>query len=357
MKTRALTLILILGTVLAASAAEAPVQAPEGSTITVSGELVYPSPPDKPRIRFVKSLHTMRDLSGKKRGLFAKLLALLAGGEADLPLVARPYGVWKQGDKLYVSDTTAPALTILDLKKATVTDIGKKGEGQLSSPVGVTVDADGAIYVTDTGDHSVKAYSKEGKIRWQKVSLGEAGGKLNRPGGISLTPTGELLVLDTGNKRGVLLSKDGAFIKEMCRNMKDPFALPVPANVWVEKNGDFIISDPLSARVHIFNSTGGYVSGFGEQGDSAGYLARPRGAATDSDGHIYVVDAVFSRVQIFNRQGELFLDFASPGQGPGELSLPAGIFIDSDDMIYIVDSKNQRIQVYQYLKYLEEKSP
>lgn len=349
--------ILIAAALLAPRAviaADAPESLPEASTRTASGEIVFPPLPERARIRFVRSIRTMRDLKGGKESGFTKFLSALAGGDADLPLVARPYGVWKQGDKLYITDTTASAALSLDLKKMTLTDIGNKGEGRLKAPIGITADAAGNIYIADSGDSKVKAYSSKGEFLWQNGDLGETGGKLNHPGGIALTPGGELLVLDTGNKRAVVLTTAGKFVRQMCRNMKDPYALATPANVWVEKNGNFIISDPLLTRIHVFTSTGGYVSGFGEQGDSAGYLARPRGIATDSVGNIYVADAIFNRIQIFNRKGELLLYFGSPGQGPGELTLPAGMFIDADDMIYVVDSKNQRVQIYQYIKYPDE---
>lgn len=348
---------LIAAALLAPRAAvsDEPESLPEASARTATGELVFPPPPDRARIRFVRSIRTMRDLKGQKSGAIGKFFSDMAGGDTDLPLVARPYGVWKQGDNLYLTDTTSQVAMSWNLKKKSVMDIGNKGGGRLKAPIGITVDAGGKTYITDASDNKVKAYSANGDLLWQAGDLGGTAGKLNRPGGISLTPKGDLLVLDTGNGRVVLLNRDGQFIREMCRNrLKDPYALGTPANIWVEKNGDFIVTDPLSTRVHIFNSTGGYISGFGEQGDSAGYFARPRGAASDSNGNIYVADAIFNRVQVFNRNGELLLYFGGSGAGPGELALPAGMFIDSDDMIYVVDSNNQRVQIYQYLKYPDD---
>lgn len=328
---------------------------PEGSTITAAGEIVYPPLPDRPRIRLERTIRSLRDLQGKKGNALGNLLSFMSGGgDTDTSLFDRPHGIWKQGGKLYVTDASAGGVVIMDLITARPTALASQGEGRLSSPVGITVDADGTIFVADTGDNTVKAYTEKGKLLWKAGSLGDAGGKLNRPGAVSLTPAGELLVLDTGNQRAVVLGKDGRFLREMCSVAKKaPGSLPNPSNLWVEKNGDFLVSDPLSSRVHIFTSTGAFLSGFGERGDSMGYLARPRGVASDSEGNIYVADALFGRIQIFDRQGGILLDFASPGAGPGELMLPAGMFMDSDDKMYVVDSKNQRIHIYQYIKYPE----
>jgi DNA-binding beta-propeller fold protein YncE len=353
MKTMILSFVLLL-----AAAARPAAAAPAGPVIsTAPVQLVFPNPPDKPRVKWVRSIRNMDDLKGRKPNFFEKFFAFLAGGEVTQNFFVGAYGVYKQGPKLYASDTGAQRLTVLDLEKAKIEFIGETGEDMLKSPVGVVVDPDGTMYVTDTGDHSVKSYSASGKLLWKADDLGVMGGKLNRPAGISPTPDGNLLIADNGNRRLVLLTKQGKFVNALCVHArKDVFALANPNNVWVDKDGSFVVADPLAGRVHVFTSTGGVIGGFGEPGDSPGYLARPRGVAIDSDGNIHVVDAVFSRVQIFNRQGQLLLWYATPGNGRAQLALPAGIFIDKDDMIYVADAKNQRIQVFQYIKYPEEKA-
>ena len=229
-KTLAAFLMLFAAAPHAVYAAEASKTPP-----AASGEVVYPDPPDKPRIRFVRSILNMRDLKGGKVGLAGKFLAFLAGGELDHAFVDRPYGIWKQGSNLYLTDTGAQRLVVLNLAKASVRYIGETGEGRLMSPVGVTVDDSGAVYVTDTGDQTVKAYSGTGKFLWKSDGMGGESGKLNRPGAVALTPSGELLVLDNGNHRLVLLSKEGTFIREMCRNGKDVLALPNPGSVGWKK--------------------------------------------------------------------------------------------------------------------------
>lgn len=343
-------------TFLLASATLHAAPAPATSTAPASAQLVFPAPPDKPRVRFVRSIKTMRDVRGEgtKRGLLSRFVSFMAGGDTDRPIFERPYGIWGQDDKLYISDTGGQKVTVIDLKRSAVAHIGESGDGQLLSPIGVTAGADDSVYVTDTQDQTIRAYSAEGKFLWTTEAAEGPTGKLNRPAAVALTPAGELLVTDTGNRRLVLYSTEGKFLKELCSHAKNEMlALPNPSNLWVESDGGFLVSDPIANRIHLFTSTGAAVSGFGESGDSAGYMARPRGVASDSDGNIHVVDALFHRVQIFNRKGQLLVWYATPGQGPGQLALPAGIFIDRNDTIYIVDTKNQRIQIFQYIKYPE----
>ena len=358
------TMTLSLAVVLAAAAAKAAdvsssaVAAPAVSTRTT--ELVWPPAPDKPRIRFVRTLKSADDLGPKKEkkkeGFFTRLIAFFSGGKVTPEIFNNPYGLWRQGDKLYVTDTGAQHLAVVDLKANTFSYMGDRGEDNLKSPVSVTADEAGNAYVSDTSEGTVKAYSPDGKLLWKSEGGGEAG-SFKRPAGITLTPAGELLVADSSNRRIVLLGKDGSFIREMCLHAKkEYYALPNPNNIWSFKNGDFMVSDPLAARVHIFSSTGAALGGFGEGGDAPGYMARPRGIAADSDGNIHVVDALFSRVQVFDRTGQLLVWYGSPGNVVGQLNLPAGIFIDKDDMIYVADTKGKRIEVYQYITYPEEKA-
>ncbi|MBI5240462.1 MAG: hypothetical protein HY926_08305 [Elusimicrobia bacterium] len=320
------------------------------------GEVVFPPPPDKPRLRLLRSIRSAMDLKGQKPGLLRKFLSALSGDDAESSVVVRPYGIWVRGDLIYLTDTEGQKVVVLDQKTAKVRTVEGTGSASLGSPVGVTADDAGNLYVSDTGDHTVKAFGPDGKLLWTSPGPGGADGMFKRPSGLGWTLAGELMVLDSGNGRIVALSKEGKSLRVFCKNMKDPFALPNPGNLWVEKDGAFLVSDPLLGRVHIFAADGKYISGFGELGDSAGYMARPRGVASDSDGNIYVADAMFNRVQLFNRKGQVLMYFGGPGQEPGQLALPAGIFIDASDKVYVVDSKNRRVQVFQYIKYPEEKT-
>ena len=322
-----------------------------------TGPIVYPGAPARPRIRHIRSIRKKSDLTGvKKKGFFAKLFSALSGGDTDLPIFSVPYGIAVLGKKIYVTDTGDGRLTILDLETSEIKHVGEGGDGRLVNPANVAVDADGRMYVTDSGDQSLKAYSPDGKLLWKaKATGGEAAG-LNRPAGIALTPEGKLLLVDKGNRRLVLFSKEGKYVGDMARHAKKDFlALPNPVNLWVDENGTIFVNDPLVARVHLFTSTGAAISGFGEQGNNPGYLGRPRGMATDSDGYIHVEDGLFHRVQIFNREGQLLVWYGDPGGGRSGLALPSDIFIDQDDVIYIADTKNRRIQMFQYITYPDEK--
>ena len=342
--TRAILLVLFL--VPAAAAADVAVSSAAVRPRKEVKDIVWPDPPEAPRIQFVRSIRTVYDLKGTRPGFWARLSGFFSGQDTRKPIVASPFGVWVRGDLVYVTDTGEQKVVRLDLKRKQVFEF--RG---LSTPVGVTSDPQGNVYVADARDSAVVAFDEKGATLWKADDLGKGGGLLKRPTAVAWLPQGGLLVADSANNRLVVLSADGKFVRELCRQReKEEGALSTPTNLWVDTDGGFIVSDPLLGRVHVFTSTGGYVSGFGELGDTAGYMARPRGVASDSDRNVYVADALFNRVQIFTRTGELELFFGGPGIAWGKFAMPAGLFIDDKDRIYIADSGNSRLEILQYLK-------
>ena len=314
-------------------------------------DIVFPPPPDAPRVRFVRAIAGKKDLAGKSSGFWGKILETVTGTEQEGLALKRPYGLWVRGGRIFVADTEGSSVVVFDTDKKVVERIGVGAQERLTSPIAVAVDLSSRVFVTDSAVNLVKAYSPDGKLLWQAGNLGAQGGELKKPTGIAIGRGGEVLVADTGNSRIVTLSSDtGVFVGEFGKHGSGPGELSVPANLWVEPDGTVLVSDSILCRVQAFSPEGKPLFNFGECGNMAGYMARPRGVASDSEGNIYVVDALFNMVQIFDREGKLLLFFGGNGAGPASFQLPAGIFIDSADRIYVSDSYNRRVQVFQYLK-------
>lgn len=312
-------------------------------------DIVFPPPPDAPRVRYLKSVAGKPDLKGKGGSAAARLWRFLSGKEDEALALARPYGVWASGGRIYVADTEASSVVVFDQDRARVERIGAGAQERLVSPIGVAVDASSRVYVSDSAENVVKAYSPEFKLLWQAGKLGEAG-ELRKPAGIAVGRGGNIFVADSGNSRIVVLSEAGKFLRAFGRKGSGEGELSVPSNLWVERDGTVLVADTILCRVEAFSPGGEFLFQLGECGDMAGYLARPRGVASDSDGNVYVVDALFNSIQLFDRKGRLLMFFGGFGSGPAAFQLPAGIFIDEADRIYVTDSFNRRVQVFQYLK-------
>jgi DNA-binding beta-propeller fold protein YncE len=307
--------------------------------------LVWPRPPETPRIKFVGTVSGPADM-GIKESWLRKSMDAILGKKETLGAMLRPYGVFARADRIYVTDPGISLLHVIDLTGKQYFQIRKADKERLISPIGVAVDEYSNIYLTDSVLKKVFEFDKKGRF------LREIGspGLFSRPTGIAVNRE-RIFVIDTiVHKVFVFAKKDGKLLFHFGRRGIGKAEFNYPTNIFIGRDGLLYITDSLNFRVQVLDKNGNFITAFGRQGDGSGDFSEPKGIAVDSEGHIYVADAHFDNVQIFDRNGTLLLSFGETGRGKGEMVLPAGIFIDGRDRIYVADSYNNRIQIFQYLK-------
>ena len=163
------------------------------------------------------------------------------------------------------------------------------------------VDANGFIYVADTGKHRVVKFDPKGqKIRtWGAVDSktgapvpGSKPGEFNEPIGLALDQAGKLYVADRLNFRIQVFAPDGQPLKQW------------PVKGWVKDQVDMephlaldkakqilYVSDGRGKQVLCYRLDGTFVSSVAK--DSAGndLFRVPLGVAVDKDGNLLVMDA------------------------------------------------------------------
>jgi sugar lactone lactonase YvrE len=306
---------------------------------------VWPPPPQKARIQYIRSISGPSD-TGMKKSWFRKTVDAIFGKDEATEMMLRPYGVFAGSDRIYVTDPGNRILHVFDMREKKYLEIKKADKLDLKSPIGVVCDKNGEIYLSDSLLKRVFVFDKEGKY------LKEIGSDnlLIRPAGIAII--GErLYVVDThGHNVLVFSKKDGSLLFSFGRNGSGKGEFNYPTNIFAGKDNLLYITDSMNFRVQIFDMDGNFISSFGKHGDGSGDFSKPKGIAIDSEGNIYVADAHFDTVQIFDKEGRLLLAFGNTGRGKGQMVLPAGLFIDENDKIYVADSYNNRIQIFEYLK-------
>ena len=139
-------------------------------------------------------------------------------------------GIVYHAGKLYISDTEADLIRVLDLSSGVIDrfagtgEEGSAGDGgpaleaQLSGPRDLAIGPEGDLYFADTDNGKVRAISLEsGEIR-TVVGTGTLGieeregmlateVQLRRPFGVSFDPEGNLYVMDTLNSRIVKVAR------------------------------------------------------------------------------------------------------------------------------------------------------
>ncbi len=172
------------------------------------------------------------------------------------------------------------------------------------APLGLAVDEEGALYVTDVAArHRVLVLTEDGTIVREiggpeaALAPGGVGVSLDFPNGVRVS-AGEVWVTDSNNQRIVIFTRDGRFVRVISR-----LGLVRGLDVWrASKNGaTFVfVADPLGGRVAVCDEEGEEVGSFGLPGTTVGRLAYPNDVAVARDGRsVYVADTGNRRIQVW----------------------------------------------------------
>jgi DNA-binding beta-propeller fold protein YncE len=309
--------------------------------------LVWPAPPERPRVRYVGQLATSADL--KPAVPFGQQVGEAMFGRGAVQSMLTPYALCTDGaDRLFVADTNAQVVHVFDLHTRKYARWAPaNAERRFAQPVGVAWDPSdgGRLFVADSVGACLHAFDSTGKY------VGEFGrGWVNRPAGLAFDArANRLYVADVGAHQVAIFSPQGNHLAHFGTRGTAPGQFNFPTNVAVDSRGRVYVSDSLNFRVQQFGPDFAPLRQIGRKGDVPGTFSQPKGLAVDADDHLYVVDANFEAVQVFDDQGRLLLDFGQEGQGPGMFWLPAGIFIDPANRIWVADAYNRRVQVFEYL--------
>ena len=307
---------------------------------------VWPRPPERARIKLQRVIMSPADIVDSSSGVVKKIFEYISGAQEEFIGFYTPQCIAADGNGLiFIADPSIGIVHKYNIASKEVQYIIQAGEKRFGSPVGVALDHDNNLYVTDAQRASIFKFGPDGRF------LRELDGKgnLRRPAGIAVKSNGDKLVADALENKIFIFGKDDILKGEFSgADFTESFNRPT--YLAVDKQDNVYVTDTMNFTIRVFDANGRYVRSQGQIGDVPGSFARPKGVALDSDQNLYVLDSIFGNFQIFNQKGQLLLYVGQEGELPGELMLPSGIFIDRNDRIYVSDTFNHRIQIYQYLK-------
>ena len=309
--------------------------------------LVWPLPPDKPRVKFLVSYSSNYDIEPRKKRSWVD--KMVGNGDPNVTeMFDKAAGVASDSKgRIYVVSSQRAMLYILDPEKHQVTRVNGDRGLQFRTPLGVVVDAKDNFYVADAQMHMVFKFGADAHLQ---APIGAESG-LKNPTYMALDEgRRRLLVVDSRLHQVLVFNLDTLQLENKIGkrgDKKGEFNYPIA--VAVAPDGSLAVTDTGSCSVEVFSPEGKFVRRIGRQGTRPGEFVRPKGVAYDREGHLWVVDAAFNNFQIFTPDGKVLMFVGAHGQNPGEFNLPTEIYIDRNNRVYVSDSLNARVQIFQFL--------
>jgi predicted membrane-bound mannosyltransferase/DNA-binding beta-propeller fold protein YncE len=254
-------------------------------------------------------------------------------------------------DRLYVADSLDNQIKVFDKDGTFVRSIGMGASdnqvGELNEPWGVGIAPDGTIDVADTWNSQIVSYTAEGEsiAKWGHEGAGATDDPLGfwGPRAIAVDADGLIYLADTGNKRIQVFDQEGTFVRQIGSGGAQDGQLDEPVGLAIGKDGLLYVADTWNRRVEVFTTAGQFVRQWPVEAWTTQTQSNERPyIAVDAQGNVYVTDPDAFRVIVFDNQGNYLYNFGDYTT----IGLAGGIAIDEQGYLFLSDTAAGAIQRY-----------
>jgi len=318
------------------------------------------------------------------------------GGMATAALINAPTGVATDGfGNLFIADSGNSVIRRVDYATGIISTVAGNGNSayggdggpataaQLNNPIGVALDAQGNLYVADTGNHRIRRIDHATQSISTVVGSGSPfysgdGGlavaaSLYNPTAVMVDGQGNIFVADTGNSRIRRVDYASGVIATVAGNGSDSFGgdggpataagLSQPKGVAMDSQGNLFIADTYNLRVRrvdhatsiISTVAGSATTGSGGDGGLAveASLNYPGAVVLDRQDNLFIIDSASLIRRVEHDSGIINTIAGNGGLNYGGDDGPAlqagfyaysGIALDAQGNIFLADYGNQRVR-------------
>ncbi|MCW5848676.1 MAG: TIGR03663 family protein [Anaerolineae bacterium] len=226
------------------------------------------------------------------------------------------------------------------------------GQGQFrDGPWGIAVDSKRSfVYVADTWNGRVQKFDLDGNFitAWgnfdQAATLNDKPTAMYGPRDIAVDADGNLFVTDTGNKRILKFDPDGKPLGQYGGGGFEPGKFQEPVGIAISPtDGSIYVADTWNRRVQKFDKNmAPQVQWQVEAWDGQSVVNKPY-ITVDSKNRVYFTDPEQYRVIVLDDKGQPVANMGQPGKDAKGIELPVGIVVAPDGKVYVADSNNNRI--------------
>jgi DNA-binding beta-propeller fold protein YncE len=124
--------------------------------------------------------------------------------------------------------------------------------GEFAMPVGVAVDKDGNVFISDTLNTRIEEFDADGTFIRAFGEAGDGPGYLDRPKGLSIDGDGHIWVADAMQDRIQVFTPEGRLLIYMGDHGLLPGQFQSLANVIVDKNNRVLTTELYPGRLQVF---------------------------------------------------------------------------------------------------------
>jgi tetratricopeptide (TPR) repeat protein/sugar lactone lactonase YvrE len=255
-------------------------------------------------------------------------------------------------NNVYVSDSNNHRIQKFTADGTFITKWGSQGteNGQFNGPEGIAVDSQNNVYVSDasafSGSDHIQKFTADGTFITKWGFRGTENGRFMAPVGTAIDSENNVYVADSGNNLIQKFTADGTFITKWGFWGTENGQFKTPSSVAVDSQNNVYVADSGNNRIQKFDSDGKYIAGWGSKGTGEGQFIAADRVAIDSSSNVYVADWSNDNIQKFTADGTFITKWGSPGTENGQFNSPSGVAVDSQNNVYVADYDNDRIQVF-----------
>ncbi|MBA3914087.1 MAG: hypothetical protein H0X25_09605 [Acidobacteriales bacterium] len=267
-RIRDLTIFILLALIIPS----APAKEKEQPKPQTPANLVWPLPPDKPRVKFLEMYANNFDIEPKrKQGWMDKMVGNADPNQTEVFYQPAGLAVDSKG-QLYIVSTQKGEIYIVNKEKHQVIRmVGDRGM-RFQVPIGVAVDAHDNFFVADAKAHAVYKFNPDRTI------AGSFGvDALKNPTYISLDEARRrVYVVDTKLHQVLVYNMDSLqLVSTVGKRGEKNGQFNFPIAVAVAPNGNFAVTDTGSCSVQVFDPDYKFLRRIGKQGTLPGQFVRP----------------------------------------------------------------------------------
>lgn len=254
---------------------------------------------------------------------------------------------------IYVADSQNHRIQVFDAGGRFLREWGGQGveAGRFSEPWGVAVSPDGEVAVADTWNHRIQVFDAQGNWLRSWGVFGEAdarggGTLLYGPRDVAYDAEGNLYVSDTGNKRIVKYDAEGTVLGVIGGAGAEPGQMQEPVGIAIDAEGRLYVADTWNRRIQVFSADLTFEREWPVVAwDGMSVVNKPYLAV--HEGRVYVTDPEGYRVIVYDLSGAVLDVWGQYGSDLSAVNLPTGITVDAQGRVLVADSDNHRILMFE----------